>query len=92
MPHEVLHDPEQHKFYATVDGHEGLLRYTLKEAGQVDFYSTFVPPELRGQGIAEQIVERGLTWAEAEGYRVVPSCWYVDAYLKRHPRFEKLRA
>lgn len=92
MPHEVLHDPEQHKFYVTVDGHEGYLRYAPRGEGEVDFFSTFVPPALRGQGIAEEVVEHGLTWAEAEGHRVVPSCWYVDAYLKRHPRFEKLRA
>ena len=89
---EIQHSPEQQKFFAVVDGAEGFLRYAPLGEGKVDFQSTFVPPALRGRGLAEAIVERGLEWAAAQGLRVVPSCWYVDALMKRTPRFQGLRA
>ncbi len=89
---EIQHSPEQQKFFTEIDGAEGYLRYAPLGEGKVDFQSTFVPPALRGQGVAEAIVERGLQWAEEENLRVVPSCWYVDAFLRRHPRFQALRA
>ena len=92
MEPTIQHDPEAGKFFTTVDGREGYLRYAHRSTETVDFQSTYVPSELRGKGLAGEIVERALEWAESEGKRVIPSCWYVNEYIKRHPRFESLRA
>ena len=36
---------------------------------------------LRGKGLAEQLVEVGLAWANAEQLNVKASCWYVAKFL-----------
>ena len=46
---------------------------------------TFVPPELRGRGVAQQLVEALVADAREQGFTIVPQCSYVDALFKRHP-------
>lgn len=53
---------------------------------------TFVPPELRGRGIAQQLVEALIADAREQGFTIVPSCSYVDAQFRRHPDWADLRA
>jgi predicted GNAT family acetyltransferase len=51
-----------------------------------------VPPAARGGGIASQLTAHALTFARDGGYRVVPSCPFVAAYIQRHPEFRDLLA
>ena len=53
---------------------------------------TFVPPECRGKGLAEQVVRAALDFARAEHLRVVPQCSYVGVFVQRHPEFAELLA
>jgi predicted GNAT family acetyltransferase len=53
---------------------------------------TFVPGELRGRGLAEQLVRAALEHARAEKLRVVPACSYVAKYIERHPEYRALLA
>jgi predicted GNAT family acetyltransferase len=46
---------------------------------------TFVPPALRGRGLAETLVRAALDFARAERLRVIPACSYVAAFVDRHP-------
>ena len=89
---DIQHDREAQRFFTTVNGDQGYLQYAPVSPGKVDFQSTFVPPSLRGQGVAAAIVEHALEWAEEHEYQVIPSCWYVAQFLDRHPRFQGLRA
>jgi predicted GNAT family acetyltransferase len=82
----VRHDEAAHRFEAVVDGHNSVLEYHL-EGNCAIFVHTFVPPALRGRGIAEKLVRAGLDWARGEGKRVVPACSYVDTFMQRHPEF-----
>lgn len=45
---------------------------------------TFVPPDMRGQGIAQQLVEAIVADARAEGFRIVPQCSYADVLFRRN--------
>lgn len=54
--------------------------------------STFVPPEMRGRGVARQLVEALVADARAQGFTIVPQCSYVDALFKRHPEWADLLA
>ena len=47
----------------------------------IDFTHTYVPFALRGQGLAERLVEVGLAWAKEQGYQIEASCWYVKKFL-----------
>ena len=51
---------------------------------------TFVPPELRGRGIAQQLVEALVADARSLGFKVIPQCSYVEALFRRHPEWSDL--
>lgn len=53
---------------------------------------TFVPPEMRGCGVAQQLVEALVADARAQGFKIVPQCSYVDAQFRRHPEWSDLLA
>ncbi len=49
------------------------------------FDHTYVPEHMRGQGVAEKLVDHAVAFARAEGKTVVPACSYVRALFDRHP-------
>jgi predicted GNAT family acetyltransferase len=80
---EILHDAEGRRFVARFGHDEAYLVYHPLDDATVDYVSTFVPPHLRRRGIGEAIVRRALAWAREQGYRVVPSCWFVRQIMGR---------
>jgi len=90
-PSTVQHDGGRGAFLVVEDGAEGVLEYVASGPSTVAFVHTYVPPALRGRGIADRLVTAGLTWARARGLRVIASCSYVAAYLARHPEWDDLR-
>ena len=53
---------------------------------------TFVPPEMRGRGIAQQLVEALVADAREQGFTIVPQCSYVDVLFRRHPEWSDVLA
>lgn len=90
MDIKIKHDQKNHKFTATIDGSECYLKYNLLENNVIDFNHTFVPREVRGNGIAAQLVEEGLKYAEGNNFKVIPSCSYVKIYIDRNDKFKSL--
>jgi predicted GNAT family acetyltransferase len=88
-PISVRHNAAEHRFEVTVDGWLAVADYQ-PDGEQVVFTHTFVPPELRGQGIADKLVRAALEWARAEQRRVVPACSYVAAFIRKNPEFQVL--
>lgn len=87
----ILHNAPASRFEVEVEGRLSILDYVRRERELV-LTHTFVPPELRGRGLAEKLVRTALDFARGEGCRVVPACSYVDAFLRRHPEYADLRA
>ena len=58
----------------------------------LELYSTFVPGAERGKGVAAALVEAALVHARGAGCRVIPSCWYVALWIRRHPQYADLVA
>jgi predicted GNAT family acetyltransferase len=83
----VSHDPASRKFSTHVEGQEAYLLYAPAGEGLLDYTSTFVPPPLRGRGIASELVRDALEYARGQGYRVIPSCWFVRDFLTKHPEY-----
>lgn len=88
---EAQHNPSQQRYEATVGGHLSVCEYEWA-GGAMIFTHTVVPPELRGQGIAEKLVRAALADARAAGHRVVPRCTYVAKFIERHQEFQDLLA
>ena len=85
----VKHDPQRKKFTLNIPGSDpAFLEYDFldREHTQVDMFETFVPSSLRGQGLAKVLAEAAFTWAVKNNLKLKLSCWYLDGYLKRHPR------
>lgn len=85
----VRHNAAENRFEAEVDGRLSVADYQLRGTEMIMTH-TFVPPELRGRGIAEKLVRVALEHARAERLRVVPACSYVDTFMRRHQEFEPL--
>lgn len=85
MNSEVLH--EHNKFYKIVNGLESHMDYEMHEPSTVVFYHTFVPEELRGRGLAREIIKEGLDWAMAERLDIVPACSAVRRFIDMHDRY-----
>ncbi|HYO16615.1 MAG TPA: GNAT family N-acetyltransferase [Thermoanaerobaculia bacterium] len=86
---DVEHDPKQHKYYATIDGQEGHVVYSQTHDGTRVFHHTFVPPEVRGQGVANEIVRHALDETRREGHRYVATCPFVQKFIERHPEYKE---
>ncbi len=89
---EIVHDTRLCKFYSVLDGQEAYLNYSVTGDGTLDFYHTYVPSSLRGPGIASTIVKEALQYAAEQHSQVIPSCWYVALFFKRHPEYADLHA
>jgi predicted GNAT family acetyltransferase len=90
-PVEVRHNTGARRYEATLDGHLSVCAYEDAPGRRV-FTHTEVPPELRGRGIAEQLVRAALADARAAGLKVVPACSYVARFIERHREYQSLLA
>jgi uncharacterized protein len=68
-----------------------VLDYKLAN-GTITLTHTETPPQARGRGLASQLVHGVLENARARRLKVVPVCWFVRAYLAKHPEFRDLVA
>ncbi len=89
---EIKHDAAVHRFKAVVDGREAFLAYRQADARTLDFEHTYVPPALRGRGLASRLVEHALGYARAHGLAVIPTCPFVADYLRSHPDWQDVEA
>ena len=100
MTIQVRHDEKQSKFYADVEGTEGtagaegggaVIEYE-KRGDTYDLLHTFVPPSLRGQGVADELARQTLDQIRSEGGRIVASCPFLHSFVERHPEYRDLVA
>lgn len=90
MDYKIQHDQKQHKFFTIIADKESLMQYAVINDKTLDYYHTFVPPELRGKQIAEKIVVHALDFAQQNHYKIVPSCPFVKRIIDRHPQYQPL--
>lgn len=91
LPLPVTHDASRCRFEIrpTPEAPPAFLEYAVG-GDHVIFAHTFVPEALRRQGLAAVLTHAALTEARRAGWRIVPACSYVAAYLERHPEFADL--
>jgi uncharacterized protein len=89
---QIQHDAQHQRFEVRLPGGIAYLAYAPAGDKVLDMYSTYVPGSERGKGVATALVEAALGHARVEGLRVIPSCWYVAQWIRRHPRYADLVA
>ena len=91
MPFAIRHEPEARRFVADIDGQAAYITYRERNGLLLELDHTYVPKALRGGGIASALTARALDYARERGCRVVPTCPFVAAYMRRHPEYRELR-
>jgi len=86
----IRHNLAGHRFECPEAGLLSTLDYEIDGKTAI-FTHTFVPPAMRGRGIAEALVRAALAWTRQEGLQVESRCSYVSRFLDLHPEFQPLR-
>jgi predicted GNAT family acetyltransferase len=87
MENEIIH--ENNKFYTIVEGLECHLEYMTDVDDSIVFYHTYVPPSLRGRGLAMKIIKEGLDYAISNNLKFVPVCSAVKTFVRKYPEYEE---
>lgn len=92
MDVRVSDNSERHRFEVAVDGQPAGFASYVTRGDVVEIPHTEVDPAHGGQGIGGQLVRGSLDILRAHGKKVEPSCPFVDAWMRKHPDYEDLRA
>ncbi len=80
-----------HEFVLRIEGKRlGSLEFTRPEVGVLRIEYVEVAPELRGSGLARQLVEAAVNWAKETDQKVVPICSYARMVIQRDPSMSAL--
>lgn len=91
MSIDIVHEPSAARFVAVVEGQECVIDYRLSGT-TMTINHTGVPASLSGRGIASQLARFALDEAKQRGWKVVPACSYVSAWIEKHPEYQELLA
>jgi predicted GNAT family acetyltransferase len=80
----VTHNREQHRFEIPLGAELAMLQYRQHD-DSIDLMHTEVPQSHQAQGLADKLAKAALDYAKQNQLKVIPSCRFVRAYLKRHP-------
>lgn len=75
------------RWMVVVDGHEAEMTYSRASAVLIIIDHTGVPDALRGRGVGQALVLRGVEDARREGFRILPLCPFAKAQFERHPEW-----
>jgi predicted GNAT family acetyltransferase len=89
MDVKVQHNEKERKFYANVEGQEAAIQYAMLGDDTYNLLHTFVPEELRGRGVGEKLVQGTLDEIRREGAQFLPSCAFVQGFLKKHKEYQQ---
>ena len=81
------HDAAAHRFKLSSGTSVSVVDYREKDSHTLEYYHTFVPPPMRGHGVASRLVAHALRWALDQHVTVIPTCPFVAAFIRRHPEY-----
>jgi predicted GNAT family acetyltransferase len=86
---QVRDNKAKSRFELDVEGGLAFANYRLTPS-TVIITHTETPRNLRGRGIASELVQGALQLIRADGSKVVAGCGFVVDYLSKHPEFADL--
>ena len=76
------------RYSAVVDGHEAEMTYSRLGTSSIIIDHTGVPDALRGRGVGQALVKRGVEDARNEGRTIIPLCPFAKALIARTPEWQ----
>jgi len=88
----VVDDPDEHRYELWVDDElAGTIIYRSRDP-VIRLVHTEVSTAFGGRGLGTRLIADALADIRARGFRLVPQCRFVRAYLRKHPEDEDLVA
>lgn len=81
------HDAAAHRFMLSFATAVAVLDYREHDSRTLEYYHTFVPPAMRGRGVASRLAAHALRYALAQGIGVIPSCPFIAAFIRRNTEY-----
>jgi predicted GNAT family acetyltransferase len=88
MDLNIQHEPGK-RYFAAVSGGEAEAAYAEDADGTRSFNHTYVPDEMRGKGVAEQLVRHALDDTVRSGHAFKAVCPYVKQLIQKHPEYQE---
>ncbi len=79
----VRDNPDHRRFEIDLGSSFAVAEYTLPK-GVIMFTHSEVPPEHEGKGIGTALVRAGLAAARERNLKVIPTCPFFAAYIRKH--------
>ena len=76
------------RYVVRLDDVEAEMTYSRTGEHMIIIDHTSVPAALRGRGVGEALVRRGVEDARAEGRTIIPLCPFAKAQIDRHPELQ----
>ena len=86
---DIVNNKAQHRYELAVDGHIAATYYEI-DGNIITFVHTEVPPELGGKGIGSKLIRGALDQVRAEGFKVIPQCPFVKAFIDKNADYQDL--
>lgn len=83
--YKTIVNEKENRFELWIEDHFAKIDYKIGRSGNIYLIHTEVPPEITHKGVANKIVKEALEWIRSHEMKMVPSCPYVKAFLKRNP-------
>ena len=87
----VKQDTEREIFYTEVDGIEAYVNYLIQD-NTLNLVHTYTPPQLRGRGLASEVVKFAFEYAKQNNLKVIPTCSFIPVFVERNPQYNDLVA
>ena len=82
--------PRKDQFEIEREGETARLAYEVDNEGWISLLHTFVPPSLRGRGIANELAKMGLEYAKEHQLKVDVVCPVVFHFTRKRPEYKPL--
>jgi hypothetical protein len=91
MSNAVTDNTALNRYELITDGGIAFVRYRTAENVRT-FTHAEVPKALEGNGVGSTLARGALELARTQGYKIVPQCPFIAAYIAKHPEFRDLVA
>ncbi|MCQ8185920.1 GNAT family N-acetyltransferase [Parvularcula maris] len=81
-------DDSKGRYAVTLDGHTAEMTYSRAGEKLIIIDHTGVPEGLRGRGVGEALVQRGVEDARAEGRKILPLCPFAKRQIEKHQEWQ----